>query len=365
MTQKSAATLRASNYTKDGGEWYCGFAYTPAKGLGPEEGIHRRDPSSVLLVDGVYYVYYTRSAGPAFGRSQMGHPSCKLFPWDYADIFYATSKDGTNWEEQGPAVSRGPSGAFDARTVCTPDAMMHDGKFYLVYQTQAEETQYSGRSENVGMAIADNPNGPWRKVEKSILEPMDDGIWFDDEDDSYNTGMFAGVTHDPMLLHYNGEWCLYYKCGYGYDGENRSKGHKHSGPDTRWGVATSKTPEGPYVHSPFNPVTNSGHETMLWHYNGGIAALLNRDGPEQDTIQWSPDGVNFEIMAHVHNTPQAPGPLRSGREEAHPLEGMRWGLCHTDERGAAWNYITRFDIDPRHSYRFGSTYAENNSGITT
>jgi len=163
------------------------------------------------------------------------------------------------------------------------------------------------------------------------------------------------------LYFYKGEFWLYYKCGYGYK-ENSAQGrHKYAGPDTRWGVATCKNPQGPYEHSKLNPVTNSGHETMLWHYQGGIACLLNRDGPEQDTVQWAADGVNFEIMSHVHNTPQAPGAFRSGLQEQHPLEGMRWGLCHIDERGSMWNYIHRFDVDPRFSYKFGSGYPDNNS----
>ena len=59
------------------------------------------------------------------------------------------------------------------------------------------------------------------------------------------------------------------------------------GRETKWGVAIADQPEGPHVKSEYNPVTNSGHETLLWHYRGGIAALLTTDGPEKNTIQWS------------------------------------------------------------------------------
>ncbi|WDR04800.1 hypothetical protein PSQ90_10785 [Devosia rhodophyticola] len=357
---RSLASQRAANYRKNGAEWYGNFTYTPIAGLGPEVGIHRRDPSSVLLVDDLYYVYYTRSAGPHFGRQSAGAGRAKLYPWDFADIYYATSLDGIVWQEQGPSVQRGPKGSFDARTVCTPDVLEYEGKFYMVYQTQSDKASYfTGRSESVGMAIADKPAGPWRKFREEILTPMENGDWFGN-DDSYNSGTFVGVTHDPSLYFYKGAFWLYYKCGSAADAVSGVNPHKHSGPDTRWGVATSVRPEGPYTHSPLNPITNSGHETMLWHYNGGIAALLNRDGPEQDTIQWAADGVSFELMAHVNNTPQGGGAFRSGEEEAHPLAGIQWGLCHLDQRAEKWNCLMRFDLDPRQSNRVGSGYPASN-----
>jgi len=358
--KRSAATVRASAYPSGHSEWYCGFSYTPVSGVGYEEGVHRRDPSSVIEVDGAYYVYYTKSAGPHFGRSQIGNRRSKLFPWDHADIYCATSENGIKWEEVGPAVRRGPEGSFDARTVCTPDVLAHKGKYYLVYQTQSDIETYTGRSENIGLAVANAPTGPWHKVEQTVLEPMETGEWFG-EKNNYNSGQFMGVTHDPSLYFYRDEFWLYYKCGYGYSDLDRDRSHKYSGPDTRWGVATSRTPEGPYHHSPFNPVTNSGHETMLWHYNGGIAALLNRDGPEKDTIQWAPDGINFQIMSRVNNTPQAGGAFRSKQNDTHPLEGIRWGLCHLDERGGLWNQLVRFDCDPRFSYRQALGYPKTNT----
>jgi beta-xylosidase len=281
----------------------------------------------------------------------------KIFPWDYADIWYATSKDGINWEEQGCAVHRGDIGEYDERTVCTPDVLAHNGKYYLVYQA-IPQGNYQGDDENTAMAVADNPNGPWEKTCQNILTPMEGGEWFGKED-SYNSGYYLGLTHDPSLFYYNDKYYLYYKCG-----SNELTSLKHSGADTRWGVATADCVTGPYTHSEYNPVTNSGHETMLWQYKGGIAALLNRDGPEKDTIQYAKDGINFELMAHVYDTPQAGGAFRGKHNDDCPLEGIRWGLCHYDERGSQWNYIVRFDLDNRHPYAFSHQYPKNNcSGL--
>ena len=106
MKTLSKASSRAQNYPCNSPEWYCGFSYTSVIGIGPETGLHRRDPSSIIEVDGILYVFYTRSSGPHFGRSQIGNRASKLFPWDYADIFYSTSKDGINWIEIGRASCR-------------------------------------------------------------------------------------------------------------------------------------------------------------------------------------------------------------------------------------------------------------------
>ncbi len=351
----SKASQRAASYPDNGQEWFASFAYTEVKGLGYEEGVHRRDPSSVIEVDGVYYVYYTKSVGPHFGKSAKRNQNSKIYPWDCADLWYATSSDGMVWEEQGIAVPRGGKGEYDERTVCTPDVLAHEGKYYLVYQAIAN-VEYTGRNENVAMAVAEDPRGPFVKLNKEILNPMEDGEWFGDDNGDYNKGEFKGVTHDPSLYFYNNKFYLYYKCG--ANDINSLKGY---GKDTRWGVAVSDNITGPYTHSEFNPVTNSGHETMLWHYNGGIAALLNRDGPEKDTIQYAQDGINFEMMSRVTETPQAGGAFRCANHDDSPLEGIRWGLCHYDERGSMWNYIVRFDLDQRHPYAVSHKYAPNNT----
>ncbi|MFI3172772.1 MAG: glycosyl hydrolase, partial [Eubacteriales bacterium] len=337
-----------------GEEWFGGFIYTELKGLGYEEGIHRRDPSSILCVDGRYYVWYTKSVGPHFGDTKDRDDKIKKFPWDYADIWYASSEDGIIWKEEGCAVHRGGKGEYDERTICTPDCMEHEGKYYLVYQALPQGI-YTGKNEKVAMAVAEDPNGPWIKTGADILQPMEPGNWFGDSLGNYNDGAYVGATHDPMLFYYNNQFYLYYKCGATKRGDLKS-----SGQDTRWGVAMSDNILGPYKHSEYNPITNSGHETLLWKYKDGIAALLNRDGPEKDTIQYAEDGINFEVMSSVYDTPMGAGAFRGDHNDNTPLEGIRWGICHYDERASRWNYLVRFDLDSRHPYAFPHTYPKSN-----
>ena len=336
----SAASKRALAYTK-GSEWFCELRTSPITGdLGRcEEGVIRRDPSAVIQVDGLYHAWYTKSLGLCVGFG-TGDPAAKVFPWDYSEVWHATSKDGWHWEEQALAVGRGEPGAFDDRNVFTPEVLAHDGKFYLVYQVVKHP--YVRRVKNqVAMAIAESPFGPWTKLPEPILSPSDDGEWLGDEDNRFlvqTKGSFdSHKVHDPCLMFYRDKFYLYYK------GERMGEEMFMGGRETQWGVAIADRPEGPYLKSEHNPVTNSGHEVCVWHYNGGIAALLTTDGPEKNTIQWAPDGVNFEIQAYLKGAPHANGLFRTPEHDKGPLEGLRWGLCHVC--GKNTGVLQRFHVD--------------------
>jgi hypothetical protein len=61
----SAASKRALERNYDQGpEWFCGFRKHDLKGdFQYEEGVIRRDPSAVILVGDIYYVWYTKGEG--------------------------------------------------------------------------------------------------------------------------------------------------------------------------------------------------------------------------------------------------------------------------------------------------------------
>ncbi len=333
----SAASRRALNYTR-GPEWFCEFNISDLGGdFRYEVGVIRRDPSAVLKIEDRFFVWYTRTVGETHGFGS-GDPSHKVFPWDLSEVWYATSEDGFDWTERGLAVGQGPEGAFDDRSVFTPEIFAHAGRYYLVYQ--AVKAPYVVRVKNtIAMAVSDSPHGPWRKLPAPILHPADNGRWLGKADDRFKViakGDFdSHKVHDPCLMHFRGKFYLYYK------GEIMGEEMTFGGREIKWGVAIADHPEGPYVKSPYNPVTNSGHEVCIWHYRGGIAALLTTDGPEKNTIQFAEDGINFEIMAVIKNPPEAAGLFRTPTHDESPLAGIRWGLCH--EYRGDWQYIRRFE----------------------
>lgn len=336
----STASKRAlqRNYAQ-GPEWYMEFKTQDLKGdFAYEEGVSRRDPSDIITVDGSYYVYYTRSTGTTYGFG-TGDPEKKVFPWDKSEVWFATSEDGWTWEEQGLAVGRGEAGSYDDRSVFTPQVMVYGNQYVLVYQTVKHP--YANRVKNqVGMAIAGSPEGPFVKLDQPILSPADDGEWLGEEDNRFlvkKQGSFdSHKVHDPTLVYYNNKFYLYYK------GERMGERKTFGGREIKWGVAISEHLRGPYVKSEYNPITNSGHELCVWPYKGGIAALIITDGPERNTIQWSPDGINFEIMSHIKWGPPAAGLDQSLDFDRNPLEALTWGLTH-QYVSYDWQYIKRFE----------------------
>lgn len=335
----SAASKRALLWDQDlGNEWFFEYKVEDLKGdLAYEEGVVRRDPSAMIMHDGKYYVWYTKSVGPTDGFAGDIETS-KVFPWDRCDIWYATSEDGITWKEEGLAVARGEKGAYDDRSVFTVEIMEWDGMYYLCYQTV--KSPYNVRVKNqVGLAWSNSPNGPWTKSEAPILSPADNGVWKGEAQDRFaveKKGDFdSHKVHDPCILPYKGKFYLYYK------GEQMGEQITFGGRQIRHGVAIADNPKGPYVKSEYNPISNSGHEICVWPYAGGIASLITTDGPEKNTVQWSPDGINFEIKGVVKGAPHAIGLNRTADNEINPTEILRWGLTH-EYKTYDYQYIRRF-----------------------
>ena len=335
----SAASKRALLWDQDASnDWFFEYKVEDLKGdFAYEEGVVRRDPSAMIKEDGKYYVWYSRSTGPSEGFGGDVSKD-KVFPWDRCDIWYATSEDGITWKEEGLAVARGEKGAYDDRSVFTVEIMKHEDTYYLCYQTVKDP--YNVRVKNqVGLAWSKSVNGPWTKSEEPILSPADNGIWKGEEQNRFlveKKGDFdSHKVHDPCIIPFKGKFYLYYK------GEQMGEKITFGGRQIRHGVAIADNPKGPYVKSPYNPISNSGHEICVWPYGGGIASLITTDGPEKNTVQWSPDGINFEIMGVVKGAPHAIGLNRTADNEKNPTEILRWGLTH-EYRSWDYQYIRGF-----------------------
>ena len=302
------------------------FSYTTLKGLEPENGVCRRDPSDIIMVDGVYYVWYTRTE-----KQYSGYD---------ASIWYASSRDGETWEEKGEALERGEKNSWDAYSVFTPNILKAAGSYYLFY-TGVKPTPGNpyGKFENnsetditaIGLAVSDSPDGPFSRVsQKPILEVSDHPDHFD----SYR-------VDDACIVYKDKAYYLYYK--------GRSKQHGTAGPrHTKIGVAISQKPEGPYKKHKNNPLINSGHEVMVWPYKGGVMTLLSEHGPEGKTLQYAPDGLTFKKVASFGNDyPKAPGSYRSGNfEDAVKQDtGIRWGISMFYGNKEKWPHLLKYKIN--------------------
>ncbi len=334
----SAAMER--NYTKymaprpEDNELYTQFRYTKLKGFDYNNNdgtITRRDPSKVIFENGKYYVWYTYRNTPVkpvgLHRAREANDTIPSSDWDLSEIWYATSTDGFTWEEQGVAIKRPPKPSVGWRSVTTCDILKFNGKYYLYYQGFMEASGLRGDDCPVAVSYADSPDGPWTPYNKIVVENGAEGEW-----DQYS-------IHDPHPFIYNDKIYLYYKSD--FDGDPNLV--------RMTGLAIADNPLGPFEKHPLNPVINSGHETTMFPFMEGIAALVVKDGNEHFTIQYAGDGVNFEIASIVELMPGAAGPFvpdafannGNGR-------GITWGISHLAP-AYGWDpsvsILMRFDCD--------------------
>jgi hypothetical protein len=312
-------------------ELFSKFRYTPIEGLdynGGDGTISRRDPSKVIKAGGKYYVWYTRRATNTPPRGASG--GTDVIPstdWDLAEIWYATSTNGFVWKEQGLAVPRPPKPNVGWRSVSTPDVLFWKGKYYLYYQGFLEMSGKRGDDCPVTVSWADSPDGPWNATHKIVIPNGPEGAW-----DQYS-------IHDPYPLVYKGRIYLYYKSDFNGRPE----------PIRAQGLAVADDPLGPFEKCPLNPVLNSGHETGLFPFRGGIAAFAIRHGNEQNTIQFAPDGINFKVASIVSLMPIAPGPyVPYAFTDTKDGRGITWGLSHFTTAGTTTtkhSILARFDCD--------------------
>jgi arylsulfatase len=291
-----------------GGPYPRSFAFSTA--IAPEPGVTRRDPSDVLLVDDTYYVWYSKIVD---GPGVWGYPSGYS-----ADVWYATSRDGRTWTEQGLSVGKGGSGDWDQHGVFTPNILAADNQYYLFYT--GVPAPFDERTKTaIGVARADSPDGPWTKVAGNpILRPSDDAAAFD-----------SMRVDDASLVVRDGCYWLYYK-GRQLD---RSPG------ETKMGVAVADHPAGPFEKRPPG-VLHAGHEVLVWPHGSGVASLATAAGPRR--IYFAADGIHFAPRKDVVNPPQAPGGFRADAfDDAKQGQGLAWGISHA--RHGKDLHLVRFD----------------------
>ena len=340
-------------------ELYSNFKYSRLKGLELSDEISRRDPTKVIKVDGVYHVWYTGRRTKEFPEGLKKATDTKPgTDWDLADIWHATSKDGWTWtEDKEPAVVRPPKPEQGFRSICTPGILMWKGKFYLYFQ--AYSPMVGGQAYcPVRVAHADSPNGPWTHHPEPVILPGPEGSWNNIK------------INDPCPLVHNGKILIYYK------GAPIERGDEYV--LRVQGVSFADNPLGPFTPSPKNPVINSGHETCMFPFEDGVAALIALDGPEKNTMQFSKNGEDFEIKSLIQVPPVAPGPFCPGAFlDDKKNTGFTWGLCHIniDGGGAQQSSIlARFDCDltpdidlpyfKHNNLRFNEeTYFQKNIGL--
>jgi len=307
------------------------FTHQKVEGLEHEPGVVRRDPSDVIKAGDTYYVYYSKVVKAELPANKR-HLGGSGYP---ATIWYASSADGLNWTERGEALGQGEVGRWDSFGVFTPNILKHGDKYWLYYTGVCptpgrSDGKFENNSESdftaIGVAANDSPDGPFERLsDQPVLTVGQKREAFD----SYR-------VDDACLLIRDGKVWLYYK--------GRSLAHGRGGPRfTRMGVAVADGPAGPFAKlNNGKPVQDSGHEVQIWKHGTGVMSLVSPHGPNGRTLQYAPDGVNFQVIQRgLKNQPNAPGLYRlelfDPNAETRPPE---WGI---DMVYGKEPYLRRYD----------------------
>ncbi|MHC4983411.1 MAG: glycoside hydrolase family protein [Planctomycetota bacterium] len=297
------------------------FEFTEAKGIGEQADICRRDPSDVIKVGKKYYVWYSRVTREE-GRDEYpsGYP---------AGVWYAVSEDeGRTWREKGQAVGKGRPGAFDCHGVFTPNILVWAEKYWLYYTAAGEgfemhEFTDAARTA-IGLAAADSPKGPWRKLsDRPVLESTREPERFD-----------SFRVDDTCFVVRGGRIWMYYK----------GRQWQNSAGNTKMGAAAAQKPEGPFRRlNGGECVQDSGHEVMVWPRGKGVMSLVSPAGPNGRTLQYAPDGVSFRVVGQLpERYPQSPGSYRADLTDAEARgKPITWGVSMV---GGDDPYLVRYEI---------------------
>lgn len=287
--------------------------YSPIEALGPEAGIKRGDPSDIIKVGLLYYVWYWK----------VGE-NVRWATW------YATSPDGYTWTEKGEALPPGKDGSWDDEGCFTPGILATNKKYYLFYSgvNNPYRTKDLEKSKTrIGIAFSDSPDGPWIKLSTNpILVPDGDKTKFD-----------SHRVDDASLIVRDGKYWLYYK------GRQWGKSPR----ETKMGVAIANNPEGPYVKYENNPVVKGGHEVLVWPQGKGVATMIGEEGGEDvhKSIMYAENGLNFRKTHSFtnKNVPYGPGAFRpEAFTDSDNGKIIEWGLHRVTKNG--FEFLERFDL---------------------
>ena len=287
--------------------------YSPAKGIGAEKGVMRRDPSDIIKVGDLYYVWYSKGK--------------KISPGYDATVWYAISTDGHKWTEKGMALDKGKPGTWEGASVFTPNILVAEGRYWLFYTgTSREYGKGFNPDSKIGIAVSNSPDGPWERLASNpALKNSDNREDFD-----------SHLVDDACLIVRDGKYWCYYK------GRQLGK----SPAQTQMGVAIADKPEGLYVKYADNPVVPGNHEVLVWPQGPGVAAMIGTTGPEEITrsILYAEDGLHFSKTHQVANVPTAGGAYRpESFTDSGVGRQITWGV-HIGKKERSLPFIQRFDL---------------------
>ncbi len=225
-------------------------------------------PPSAKLMDPDYYIW-----GGSMVRDKNGQ--CHLFycrwpkklehnAWvTHSEIGHAVADSPLGpYRKTGLALTQRGKEYWDGLSVYNPTVLKFGDQYYLYYTGNTGDTTYwtNRNNQRIGVAVADDPNGPWKRFDKPLIDCTPG---FHDALCCAN----PSVTQRP-----DGSYLMVYKAV--GDKENRPFG----GPVVHV-AATSDSPTGPFVKYPNAVFAKEGEifpaeDPFIWFFENRYYAIV-------------------------------------------------------------------------------------------
>lgn len=157
------------------------------------------DPSARVF-NGKVYVYPSHDILSNETRGRIG--------WFCMEDYHVFSSSNlVDWTDHGVIVSQEKVDwvRADSYSMWAPDCIYRNGKYYFYFPTFNKDTSQLGRGFGIGVAVADNPEGPYTPETKPIqgFSGIDPNVFIDKDEQAYLYwsigGIFVAKLKENML----------------------------------------------------------------------------------------------------------------------------------------------------------------------
>lgn len=212
--------------------------------------------ADVIKVNNVYYMLYSRWPEETGMAGWLTH----------SEIALASAKNASGPFKYQKTVFRGANNdSWDGGMVHSPQVLEYEDKFYLYYTGvpkkpaslgDVEARQYLKDTRRLGLAVAENLEGPWQRFENPLIQTQSAG------------DLDSLATANPAIIQKeDGNFLLIYK------GIKQEDDHQTISLLT----ATSDSPLGPFTVSKTPILDNSVHveDPDIWQQNGNYYMIAH------------------------------------------------------------------------------------------
>ncbi|WP_111708272.1 glycoside hydrolase family protein [Lutibacter citreus] len=231
-----------------------------------EEGKSVWGGSVVKGEDGLYHMFYSR------------WPKAPGWVWvTHSEVAHAVSNSPFGpFKFQDVALPARGKEFWDGMDTHNPTVIKSKGKYYLYHMGNTGDGEIVGvpgkhklnwqhrNNQRIGVAVSDNPNGPWTRFDKPVLDVS--------EDDSAPDAL---MTSNPSICEMqNGKFLMVYK------GVGKKFPLPNGGPVIHM-VAISDSPTGPFVKQEKLAFEVAGErfpaeDPYIWFQDGKYRAIVKR-----------------------------------------------------------------------------------------